>query len=228
VDQRSTALDETYSSGFDVMVLGGSELARRGLREMLNSLDSVGRVQSCRPAYPTGALPDDQKFDILILACDDIGPGCAHQLADEAWNRGAKVLLLLGGREDENLDMVTAIPSNGFLMQDEVTEDSLGQALRRMISGEIPMPPALVNRLLSRARDASTNIRTECAKLTPREREALALLVEGLSNKQIARRMTISPHGVKRLVANVLAKLNCSNRTLAVAMAIKQGILEDA
>jgi len=40
--------------------------------------------------------------------------------------------------------------------------------------------------------------------------------------------MTISPHGVKRLVANVLAKLNCSNRTLAVAMAIKQGILEDA
>jgi DNA-binding NarL/FixJ family response regulator len=113
-------------------------------------------------------------------------------------------------------------------MQDEVTEDSLGQALRRMISGEIPMPPALVNRLLSRARDASTNIRTECAKLTPREREALALLVEGLSNKQIARRMTISPHGVKRLVANVLAKLNCSNRTLAVAMAIKQGILEDA
>src|SRR4051794_18011302 len=51
VEQRSTAFDQTYSSGFDVMVLAGSELARRGLSEMLNSLDTVGRVESRRPAY---------------------------------------------------------------------------------------------------------------------------------------------------------------------------------
>jgi DNA-binding CsgD family transcriptional regulator len=55
----------------------------------------------------------------------------------------------------------------------------------------------------------------------------LKLLVAGLSNKQIARQLDISPHGVKRLVSNVLAKLGCSNRTLAVALAITERILAD-
>ncbi|MCY0931861.1 helix-turn-helix transcriptional regulator [Streptomyces sp. H27-H1] len=53
------------------------------------------------------------------------------------------------------------------------------------------------------------------ATLTPRERETPHLLVEGLSNKLIARRLRISEHGAKRLVANVLAKMNCPNRTQA-------------
>ncbi|MGI5287809.1 response regulator transcription factor [Nonomuraea polychroma] len=62
--------------------------------------------------------------------------------------------------------------------------------------------------------------------LTPRERQVLELLVEGMSNKQIALR--ISQHGVKRLVSNVLAKLNCPNRTMAVRTAITDGILSKA
>lgn len=50
-------------------------------------------------------------------------------------------------------------------------------------------------------------------------------MAEGLSNKQAARRLQISEHGVKRLVGNVLAKLNCPNRTLAVVRAIEDGLL---
>jgi DNA-binding CsgD family transcriptional regulator len=61
-------------------------------------------------------------------------------------------------------------------------------------------------------------------RLTPREREALQLLVEGLSNKQIARRLGISEHGAKRLVANILSKMDCSNRTSAVAKALREGV----
>ena len=55
--------------------------------------------------------------------------------------------------------------------------------------------------------------------MTPRESETLNLLSKGLSNKQIARSLHISQHGAKRHVANVIAKLNCPNRTLAVALA---------
>jgi DNA-binding NarL/FixJ family response regulator len=62
--------------------------------------------------------------------------------------------------------------------------------------------------------------------LTPREQAALALLVQGLSNKQIARRLTISEHGAKRHVANLLAKLNCPNRTMAAVVAVREGLLE--
>src|SRR5437868_6258491 len=57
-------------------------------------------------------------------------------------------------------------------------------------------------------------------RLTPREHEVLSLLTEGLGNKQIARAIGISEHGVKRHVTNLLAKLNCPNHTLAVARAL--------
>ena len=63
--------------------------------------------------------------------------------------------------------------------------------------------------------------------LREREEQVLALIEQGLSNKQIAKCLSISQHGAKRHVANVFAKLNCPNRTLAVALALRDGIIED-
>jgi DNA-binding NarL/FixJ family response regulator len=211
--------------GYSVLVFADNELARRGLSDMLSSLDLVTEVNSFVATHPDH-VPCERSYDILVVACDDLAATGPCRAADAAFSQGAKVLLLLGRRCD-SLDTVTRFPSNGFLSQEDVTEDALAQALNRIICGEIPMPAALANRLLERARDTTPQVRTDCTKLTPRERETLILLAEGLSNKQIARRMLISQHGVKRLVANILAKLNCSNRTLAATVAIKQGLLEE-
>lgn len=210
--------------GYSVLVFADNELARRGLSDMLSSLDSVTEVSTFVASHPDH-VPCDP-YDILVLACDDLAATGPYRVADAAFSQGAKILLLLG-RRAESLDAVTRFPSNGFLIQDDVTEDALAQALNRIVSGEIPMPAMLANRLLERARGTAPQLRADCTKLTPRERETLLLLVEGLSNKQIARRMLISQHGVKRLVANILAKLNCSNRTLAATVAIKEGLLEE-
>jgi len=210
--------------GYSVLVFADNELARRGLSDMLSSLDSVSEVNTLAATDPDH-LPG-HPYDILVLACEDLAATGPYRIADAACSQGAKILLLLGRRAD-SLDAVIRFPSNGFLIQDDVTEEALAQALNRIVSGEIPMPAALANRLLERARDTTPQVRADCTKLTPRERETLILLVEGLSNKQIARRMLISQHGVKRLVANILAKLNCSNRTLAAAVAIKEGLLEE-
>lgn len=58
-------------------------------------------------------------------------------------------------------------------------------------------------------------------RLTPREHDVLAEMAKGQSNKRIARELAISEHGVKRLVSSILVKLQCPNRTLAVAYAIE-------
>jgi DNA-binding CsgD family transcriptional regulator len=63
-------------------------------------------------------------------------------------------------------------------------------------------------------------------RLTPREHQVLALMADGLSNKQIGRRLDISFHGAKRLVASVLAKLDSPTRTVAVAKALREGIYD--
>lgn len=196
---------------------------------MLHALDSVAEVHSCR-ASSLGLSSCLPRFDVLIVSAEDFADAAGYAgvslAADEAVRWGSKILLLLGRHAGGNLDAVTCLPCNGFLVQEEVTEEALDRSLSRILVGEIPMPAALASRLLAHARDANANTHGEGTKLTPRELEALNHLVGGLSNKQIAQRMLISPHGVKRLVANVLAKLNCSNRTLAAAVAVKQGLLE--
>ncbi len=79
-------------------------------------------------------------------------------------------------------------------------------------------------RIASQGREEEREARANIEQLTRREREVLQALSEGLSNKQIARRMAISEHGAKRHVANIMAKLNCPNRTLAVSKALREGL----
>ena len=102
----------------------------------------------------------------------------------------------------------------------------LDNAILRLMQGEMPVPTEVARELLASARRGDT-LRTGGVVLTPRERQALNLMACGLGNKQIARELGISPHGAKRHVSNVLAKLNSPNRTSAVAKAMRDGLLDD-
>lgn len=212
-----------------VAILVSSEIVRQGLAAMLNTLPmvkevdiwswtSVGRISLTAP----GDGPD-----LLILEFDESGIDRVDKVAQEAARRGIKVLLLLHQPQEELLDMIATIPSNGFVVQRELSSESLGAAVAEVAGGDTAMPALMAQRLLARARAGALGPAPPHPNLTPRERQVLELLVEGLSNKEIARRLGISQHGVKRLVSNVLAKLGCPNRTLAVALAITERILLD-
>jgi two-component system nitrate/nitrite response regulator NarL len=224
VEQSLGEWRRSNPNGLQVALLVGNECVRQGLAAMLSSLAIVDRVHVWDSASRIFTSPD-QGFDILILRFGDLDAGTTDQLARETWRRSKKILILLGRDHEDWLDTITAIPSNGFLVQDELTSSSLAATISRVTAGDTPMPPMLANRLLSRAREGAWKPAPTGANLTPRERQVLELLVEGLSNKEIARRLRISQHGVKRLVSNVLAKLNCPNRTQAVAVALTDGIL---
>jgi two-component system nitrate/nitrite response regulator NarL len=212
-----------------VAILVSSEIVRQGLAAMLNTLamvkeveiwtwGSIARISSITP----GTGPD-----ILILGFDVSAVEAIDNVAQEAALRGTKVLLLLDQAEEALLDMIATIPSDGFIAQQELDSESLAAILADVADGDTAVPAMMAQRLLARARAGALGPPSMSPSLTPRERQVLELLVAGLSNKQIARRLGISPHGVKRLVSNVLAKLGCPNRTLAVAMAITERILAD-
>ena len=86
------------------------------------------------------------------------------------------------------------------------------------------MPAQLARHLLMKETPTSVGPNRN-VRLTAREHETLLLLADGLSNKQIARRLGISTHGAKRLVGAVLLKLGSPNRTAAVVTAMKVGIV---
>jgi two-component system, NarL family, nitrate/nitrite response regulator NarL len=137
-----------------------------------------------------------------------------------------KILLMLRDHDQDAVAQASAASADGFLLESELTTATLGETLSRVLRDEVPMPAFLARELL-------THLRTQEAKptrrpflLTQREIQTLSLLVEGLSNKQIARRLGVSENGAKRHVANVLAKMNCPNRTVAVALVVREGLLD--
>jgi two-component system, NarL family, nitrate/nitrite response regulator NarL len=105
----------------------------------------------------------------------------------------------------------------------------IGDAIRRVREGERVVDPALdqaavleLGRFARQARDSSI----VAASLTPREREILELLAEGLTMQQIGRRLTISPRTVETHVAKLYRKLEVRSRVQAIAKAASLGLLE--
>ncbi|MFI1014071.1 LuxR C-terminal-related transcriptional regulator [Streptomyces sp. NPDC020965] len=125
----------------------------------------------------------------------------------------------------ESGDVLRDFPADGYLAREDLTADSLHRAFSDMASGRMPLPLPLGRKLFDRAREGAGPVPTRSIRLTPREEEALLHLVAGLSNRQIARQLGISEHGVKRLVSSVLIKLGVTNRTAAVAAALQSGLV---
>lgn len=216
-------VNDSDRDGYRVLVLTDNELTRRGLNDMLGSLTEFTAVETLVAIHPDHVpFGEHGPVDILVIACDDLNGKEVNWAANTAARYGIKILVLIE-RGVDCLDTVIQFPGNGFLIRDNVTEGALASALTQIVSGEVPMPAMLTKRLLERARGGVPPERPVAPELTPHEHETLVLLAGGLSDKQIARKLLISQHGVKRLVANTLAKLNCSNRTLA----IREGLLSD-
>jgi two-component system, NarL family, nitrate/nitrite response regulator NarL len=221
----------TPTERIEVVLALRNQLARYGIEKMLQSVDIVTRQRS---------------YDDLTTALDTVaGVGAACELGTvvvvvalreidgdaplglrAAAERGVKVLFLLDELDRRKLSRVAPTDGSGFMFADELGAGTLRQTLTRLRDGEMPMSARLTRSLLTTDDDGGLfdgGGRSEI-RITPRERHVLTLLVEGLSNKQIARRLDISDHGAKRHVANILAKLNCPNRTLAVAKALREGL----
>jgi two-component system, NarL family, nitrate/nitrite response regulator NarL len=204
--------------GLDVAAFHDNEVFRCGLETLFRSLPIVGRVQVCE-APSVMAL---RQPDVVVLPAH-LDPIVLRDLLDVAHQADTKVLLILDKLDRDSVRRVSGLPVDGFLLETELNTDMLSQALDSVLRCEMPVPSSLVRELLSEVKTAGR--RERWPRLTPREKATLALLVEGMSNKQIARRLGISAHGAKHHVSNVLAKLNCTNRTEAAAIAIQNGLI---
>ncbi|PBC60210.1 hypothetical protein BKI49_29710 [Streptomyces sp. Tue6028] len=210
------------SPGATALVVIDNELLSHGVRSMLKSIPAMGSVWACGKASEAMALLPAQRPDIVL--CLGSGPDTAG-LVRGTVRQGARALILLEGPDLDVLDEETVLAAHGFLMQAEVTVDKLREAVDQVNAGDLPLPPALARNLMSRSRRRPEHRPSRRISITPREEEVLHFLAEGLSNKQIARRLGISEHGIKRHVTNLLAKLNAPNRTLAVALALQEGLI---
>jgi DNA-binding NarL/FixJ family response regulator len=131
--------------------------------------------------------------------------------------------------DDEHLFESIKAGANGYLLKN-VRPEVLFEDLRGVMRGEAPIAPGIANKLLEALRTGGVPLTRRPAdddavdeQLTPRETEILELVAEGLSNKEIAARLTITEGTVKNHVHNALERLHLSNRTQAAAFVVRHG-----
>ncbi|SDK75352.1 DNA-binding response regulator, NarL/FixJ family, contains REC and HTH domains [Actinopolyspora mzabensis] len=228
-DGRSSSAAATLNDGasLTVMVFHPDEMVRCGLTTMLRNVSCTGLIDTSHEPRELRTRLAAAEPDVLIVPPPqdrDIDLICAT--ISEARDQGIAVLVLLSS-SDPNLIAPSGPNVDGYLAENGLTADHLEHAFTLLRRGEMPLPTSLARELLSRnGQDQSGKNQT--APLTAREMQVLELLTEGLSNKQIARRLSISDHGAKRHVANILAKLHCPNRTTAAALAVRDNLLGTA
>lgn len=189
---------------------------------MLRSLSLVNFVHGCADFREAVTLLENRPFDVALISADELAE--FEQISSVAAKRGVKTVALLRDASDDVVAQAATLSADGFLLESAVDPQNLEDALIRLQRGDMALPSSLARKLITELRRRGQP-RTSTVRLTPRERQVLGLLAEGMSNKQVGRRLGISAHGAKRHVANLLAKLNCPNRTLAVAYAIRDGLL---
>lgn len=203
-----------------------SPVQRLGVEHMVRAVDMVRSCRSYDTVAAAVAEARAQRPTVLIVALRELDAAAGALLSDVT--RHGVQLLVLVDDDLTQLSRLAGIRGIGMVSLEELSVSNLRTALVRLQNGETPIPPQVAYFLVAvagakyEAGQSGARVR-----ITHREQEVLVLLVDGLSNKQIARRLGISVHGAKRHVANVLAKLDCPNRTLAVAKALREGLYEE-
>jgi DNA-binding NarL/FixJ family response regulator len=203
-------------------------MVRAGLRSLLESepdIDVVGEAADGNQALASVRRhrPDVVLMDIRMPNLD--GLRAARQLFQEG--SPSRVLVLTTFDLDEYVFEALRAGASGFLLKDAPAEDLLA-AVRLVAAGDAFLAPAVTRRVIeefARAPAPASTPNPALAQLTPRERDVLQLLVQGLTNSQIAEQMHLGEATVKTHVGNVLGKLQLRDRVQAVIFAYESGLV---
>lgn len=209
-----------------VLLIDDHTLFRLGLKGLLerSGIEVVGAASSGQEGLRKAQelAPDVILLDMRMPDMD--GLAVLRNLREQ----GVSVPITILTTSEEERDLVECLRSGaqGYLLKDMDPED-LVAALRKIVVGESVVAPQLASALAKALQQKSSTPsipETPLSDLTPREREIIAHLAEGQSNKAIARDLGISDGTVKLHVKAILRKLNVRSRVEAAVIAVEQGL----
>jgi len=201
-----------------ILIVDDHALAREGLKAVLagEGFEIVGEAATGEEAVALVKkyLPDIVLMDVRLGSGMD---GLQATRAIVALDLPTRVLMLTLHDMPAYVREALAAGAAGYVLKDTAIED-LRRAVTQVLAGQTAVPLDLMNAAL---RAPERNIRPTDTKavLTEREHEVLMLVSQGMTNKEIARTLTISPATVKAHVERIIAKLGVSDRTQAAVVA---------
>ncbi len=202
----------------DVFLLDDHEVVRRGVADILQRDPHVRVVGEAKNASEALARVPALKPDVAILDVrlpDGDGVSVCRELRSRLpW---LKVIMLTSYSDDEALFEAIMAGASGYLLKQILGQD-LVTGVRTVVSGGSLLDPTAATAVMERLRRAAEPA-GPLARLSDQERAVLALIGEGLTNRQIGERMYLAEKTVKNYVSHLLAKLGLERRTQAAVLA---------
>ncbi len=203
-----------------VLIVDDHPMVRSGLATFLEAFEDLELAGEAANGAQAVRLAAQLRPDVVLM--DMMMPGMdgaeATRLIRQAWPQ-IQVIALTSFGDEALVQQAVQAGAIGYLLKN-VSHLELADAIRAAQRGQPTLAPEATKALVQ----AAVRPPARGGDLTPREREVLALMVEGLNNPQIAERLVVGESTIKSHVSSVLSKLGAATRTEAVALAIRNGL----
>jgi len=220
--------DTSPDGAITVLVADDHPVVREGLRSFLSARPGITVVGEAADTPSVVAAARVQSPDVVLVDLMMPGDGIEAIRQLRALSPPPRVLVLTSFAGDDKVLPALRAGAAGYLLKD-VRPADLEAAVRTVHQGGALLAPAVATRVLDQATSPrpSTVDDDRLAELTPREREVLALLARGLTNRQLAAELFVSEKTVKTHVSSILTKLRVADRTQAALYAVRHGLAGD-
>lgn len=210
-------MDKRGNRAIRILIVDDHPVVQAGLTSMLATHEEVEVIGSASNGDEALAMIQRDMPDILLLDLRMPGMNGIDTLhALKNLNATVRVIILTSFETDENIYRAVQAGAQGYLLKDTSQQQML-EAIATVHAGKRYIPNRIAARLAERMLRSN---------LTARESEILEMLAKGLTNKQIGTALTISENTVRNHVNSIMEKLEVSDRTEAVTVAIQQGIIQ--
>ena len=203
-----------------VFLLDDHEIVRRGLRDLLEAEDDLVVVGESDSASEAERIIPVLRPDVAVLDArlpDGSGIDVCRTIRSK--DPSIQALILTSYDDEQALFAAIMAGAAGYVLK-QVRSHDLVEAIRTVARGQSLIDPAVTANMLDRPQSEPEKP-DELASLTDREKDILALIAEGLTNRQIGQRLFIAEKTVKNYVSSLLGKLGLERRTQAAVLAAK-------